>query len=175
MRPPGCPGAARRVERAINMILSWLGSVTLGTFGGVDYLTGPTADRERLRNSWARHDVISGKPVLQEIGRELDERALKFFFDEVFCNPVLQWARLRAALKAGTPMPFVTQAGFSGVRYVVESLEKQTQKTTRSGTVVRIEAAMTLIEAPAVNLPDSLMSGMGSALKGAASLPESRK
>ncbi|KAA6404496.1 phage tail protein [Candidatus Tokpelaia sp.] len=157
------------------MITAMLGSITLGVLGGLDYLTGPKSDRERFRNTYARHDVISGKPVLQEIGRELDERNMSFFFDETFCNPVAQWARLWAAYQMKMPLPFVSQAGFAGMRYVVEGLEKDNQKTTRSGVIVRIEATMTLIEAPLLNPLDSLMQGMGAGLKNALSLPLSLK
>lgn len=157
------------------MITAMLGSITLGTFGGLDYLTGPKSDEERFRNTYARHDVISGKPVLQEIGRELDERELSFFFDETFCTPAAQWARLWAAYQAKIPLPFVSQAGFGGLRYVVESLEKETQKTNKSGVVVRIEAKMTLLEAPRANPLDSLMQGMGKGLKSALNLPKSMK
>jgi len=157
------------------MITAMLGSITLGVFGGRDYLTGPKSDRERFRNSWARHDVISGKPVLQEIGRELDERELGFFFDEVFCSPATQWARLWSAYTNKVPMPFIAQTGFAGLRYVVETLEKETQKTTKSGVVVRIEARMTLIEVPRASPLDNLMQGMGAGLKAAASLPKALK
>ena len=68
------------------MLLSYLGDIILGTFGSNDYLTGPTSDKLKHKNTWARHDVIRGKPVLQEIGQELDERTFGFFFDETFCN-----------------------------------------------------------------------------------------
>lgn len=143
------------------MLLSYLGDIILGTFGSNDYLTGPTSDKLKHKNTWARHDVIRGKPVLQEIGQELDERTFGFFFDETFCNPTNQWSRLWTAYLAKTPMPFVTQTGFSGVRYVVEGLDKDNLKTTkRGGTVVRMECSMTLIEAPLMNPLDAVINNI---------------
>lgn len=158
------------------MILSFLGSIVLGTS---DYLTGPKSDKERFRNSWAKHDVIRGKPVVQEIGQELIEREFDFFFDETFCDPQAEWDRLYSAFMNKEPMPFISGLGFDGTRYLVESLEKDVQKTTRRGGVpVRIEAHITLIEAPAFNL---LNDAMGSARDGAPGLgsagskPEAKK
>lgn len=152
------------------MLLSYLGSIVLGTFGSSDYMTGPTSDKINYKNTWARHDVIRGKPVLQEIGRELEERTFRFFFDETFCNPTLQWVRLWTAYLTKTPMPFITQTGFNGIRYVVESLNKENLKTTkRGGIVVRLECEMTLVEAPLINPLDAVINqirsggGMGSA------------
>ncbi|MBI0177585.1 phage tail protein [Bartonella apis] len=160
------------------MLLSYLGSIALGTFAANDYMTGPTADKERFRNTWARHDVIRGKPVLQEIGRELDERTFDFFFDETFCTPTVQWARLWTAFQMKTPMPFLTQTGFAGMRYVVESLDKDNLKTTkRGGTVVRMDCTMTLIEAPIINPLDALIGQIrsGAGLGGADSKPGAKK
>ncbi|UXN07509.1 phage tail protein [Bartonella sp. HY761] len=151
------------------MLLSYLGSIVLGSFGPNDYMTGPTSDKQTFQNSWARHDVIRGKPVLQAIGRELDERVFEFFFDETFCNPSVQWARLMAAYLMKTPMPFISQAGFAGMRYVVETLDCNNLKTTkRGGKVVRMECSMTLIEAPMINPLDALMGAMRGSKSGGA-------
>jgi len=160
------------------MLLSFLGNIILGTFGPNDYMTGPVADKEHFKNTWARHEVIRGKPVVQEIDRELDEREIDFFFDERFCNPSVQWARLWAAYQVKRPLPFITQGGFNGVRYVVESLDKNNLKTTRrGGVVVRMECTMTLLEVPLVNPLDALMEQMrgGSGLSRPENKPEARR
>lgn len=160
------------------MLLSILGDIVFGTFGINDYMTGPTADKLTYKNTWARHDVIRGKPVLQEIGQELDERTFDFYFDEVFCNPTVQWSRLWTAYLIKTPLPFITQTGFNGLRYVVEELDKSNLKTTkRGGSVVRMECTMTLIEAPLINPLDAVMnqirSGIG--LQSAENNPQAKK
>ncbi|MFG1409517.1 phage tail protein [Xanthobacter sp. VTT E-85241] len=118
---------------------------------GVAPLTGPTAESLRLRNTYARHDVIRGKPVLQPIGQELDERNISFFFDETFCVPEAEWARLLAAYQARQPAPLVYGASYGGKRFVVETLEQEVQKVSRSGRVVRLASTMSLIEAPVTN------------------------
>lgn len=118
---------------------------------GVSPLTGPTAEGLRMRNTYARHDVIRGKPVLQVIGQELDERNISFFFDETFCVPELEWARLVSAYQTRTPAPLVYGASYGGRRFVVETLEQEVQKTSRSGRIVRLASTMSLIEAPVTN------------------------
>lgn len=118
---------------------------------GISPLTGPTAEGERMRNTFARHDVIRGKPVVQRIGEELDERNISFFFDETFCAPEAEWGRLVSAYRARQPAPLVYGASYGGKRYVVETLERDVQKISRSGRVVRLSSSMSLIEAPVTN------------------------
>lgn len=138
------------------------GSITLG----VSHLTGPTKQGDRYRNAYARHDVIRGKPVLQVIGQELDERTLEFFFDETFCNPVSEWARLEAAFQAREAQPFVASGVADGRRYVVNELSRDVLKTTRAGAVVRLSSAMTLIESPVADLLASTLSSIRAAAPG---------
>lgn len=127
-------------------------------------LTAPNGLSEKLGNSFARHDVIRGKPVLQDIGRELDTRELTFFFDETFCTPETEWAKLMTCYLAKEALPFVSGNAFDGRRFVIETLERTVQKTSRSGRAVRIEATMSLLEAPVPSLLDaSLGAAAGSA------------
>lgn len=126
-------------------MIAYFGLIPLGT----DHLTGPTADTEEFRNVFAEHDVTRGKPMLQDIGAELDTRSFSFFFDEGFCNPSVEYARLKAAQLSKTPAPLVIPgAGYRGQIYVVERLRVRAQATTRSGRLVRLDATIDLIEAP---------------------------
>lgn len=146
---------------------------------GVSPHTGPTGQSDRFRNSRARHDVLRGKPVLQDIGQELDERRLEFFFDETFCVPVDEWARLVAAYEAREPQPFITGGTFDGRRYVIEELSRDVLKTTRSGgNVVRLSSSMTLIESPVPDLLSSTLSTIRASAAGigrAEAKPASRR
>lgn len=145
---------------------------------GISPLTGPNAEGERRRNTLARHDVIRGKPVLQRIGEELDERTLGFFFDETFCNPESEWARLEAAYAVKQAAPLIFGTSYGGRRYVVETLERDIQKVSRSGRVVRLASTMTLIEAPVTNYLSFALSAAAAiapALGGSASKPGALK
>jgi len=151
----------------------------LGTIAmGLDPKTGPTALSEKLGNSFARHDVIRGKPVLQDIGRELNTIQLSFFFDETFCDPETEWTKLYACYFLKEPLPFVFGGTYDGRTFVIETLEKEVQKTSRSGRVVRVEAKMSLIEAPVPDLLDALFgaaAGSASASGTGEANPETRQ
>lgn len=140
------------------------GGITLG----LSHLTGPTGQSDKYANSYAKHDVIRGKPVLQEIGQELDIRELNFFFDEVFCDPETEWAKLSGIYQLKQAQPFASGTSFDGRRYVVETLTRDVRKTTRrGGAVVRLEASMTLVESP---VPDMLSFALGAARDAASAI-----
>lgn len=152
-------------------MLLYLGSIALGLGTGTGALTGPKALQEGYANSYARHDVIRGKPVLQAIGEELDTREFTFFFDETFCDPSAQWALLWTVYKTKTALPLVAGGPFDGRFFVVEKLDRDILKTTRSGgRVVRLEATLSLLEAP---VPDPLGSALSAAVRSASGLGSS--
>lgn len=126
----------------------------LGDFAlGIDVLTGPTSGHEGEKATFARISVAEGKPVLQDRGDDLDTKKLKFFFDETFCDPVSEMARLKSVKASRMPMPLVAGDGtYTGARYVVEAIDAEIRKTTAAGRIVRIEASLTLVEAPVSDL-----------------------
>lgn len=158
------------------MISLWLGDLPLGS----NALTGPTGNTIERTNTFAQYDVTRGKPVLHDIGAELDTQTLDFFFSEEFCNVPLQKAALEAAFALKTPMPLVFANGvYLGKRYVVETLSMTIVKTDRSGGPVRIEATIGLLESPQTSLLgllSSIAKGRAPALKGRAKTnPNARK
>ncbi|MCM2291096.1 phage tail protein [Allorhizobium sp. BGMRC 0089] len=154
-----------------------LGSIPLG----VVPLTGPMAHDFSYANTFAQHMPTRGKPVLQEIGEELDTRNFSFFFSEEFCSPATELAKLEAAFALKTPMPLVLGNGvFNGKRYVVEMLSGQIVKTGRNGAPVRIEARIGLLEDPVAGglfgLLNAIAKSRAPALSGsAATNPEVKK
>ncbi|MUO78142.1 hypothetical protein GOZ78_08815 [Agrobacterium vitis] len=154
-----------------------LGSIPLG----IDPVTAPLAQEFSFANTFAQHAPTRGKPVLQEIGEELDTRNFSFFFSEEFCDPADELAKLEAAFALKTPMPLVLGNGsFDGKRWVVESLSGRIIKTNRSGSPVRIEATIGLLEDPVTgglfSLITSIAKSRAPALSGSASSnPEVKK
>ncbi|KQI69381.1 hypothetical protein AN189_02850 [Loktanella sp. 3ANDIMAR09] len=135
------------------MIAVFLGSIPLGITG----LSGPVGHSISRKNTFAQYDVSRGKPVLHDIGAELNTENFDFFFAEEFCDPRVELARLEAAFALKTPLPLLfTTGGFRGLRYVVEALQVNVRKTDRAGRIVRVEASMALLEAPVPNLFDLL-------------------
>lgn len=147
------------------MIAIWLGDIPLGS----NALTGPTGNSIELANTFAKYDVTRGKPVLHDIGSELDTQEFEFFFSEEFCNVAAEKAKLEAAHALKTPMPLVFANGvYLGKRYVVETLSMTIVKTNRSGGPVRVEATIGLLESPQTSLLGLLTSiakGRAPALK----------
>ncbi|MFT4098985.1 MAG: phage tail protein [Rhodoblastus sp.] len=128
---------------------AWLGSIQIG----VTPFTGPTKQSIKEKSTLSRIAVAEGKPVVQDMGDELDTQTLKFFFDETFCDPEAELQKLRDARAAREPLPYVPGSGdYSGARYVVEEISGDIQKTTLGGRVVRIEVDVQLLEAPVRDL-----------------------
>lgn len=131
------------------MVFSLLGKIRIGDATW----TGPTALEEKRKASLPEHEVARGKPQVQDTGDDLDRRTLEFFFDETFCDPLAEKAKLEAAFAARTPMPFVGGDGaFSGVRWVIEEFSVHTLKTAPNGRVVRVKVSASLKEVPVVSL-----------------------
>lgn len=131
------------------MISVFLGDIPMGS----DDLTGPTAQSMSHKSTFATYDVARGKPVIQQVGEELDTQSFDFFFSEEFCDPQAELNKLKLAFSLRSPLPLLfASGGFIGQRYIVEALDVRVQKTNRSGRVVRVEASLKLIEAPVFDL-----------------------
>lgn len=125
------------------------GSIPMGT----SHPTGPTGQTVARKNAFAQYGVTRGKPVVHDIGEDLDVQTFDFFFSEEFCDPQAELNRLNLAFSLKTPLPLIGLARtFLGKRYVVEALDVTVTQTNRSGKVVRVEATITLLEAPTPNL-----------------------
>ena len=131
------------------MVPLYFGSIPMG----LSALTGPIHQSMSRQNTFAQYDVTRGKPVLHEVGEELDTQTFEFFFSEEFCNPRAELNKLELAFAMKTPLPLMfTAGGFTGHRYVVDALDIRIQKTDRSGRIVRVEATITLLETPVTSL-----------------------
>lgn len=124
----------------------------LGLFGtsiiGTDHLTGPTSDSEAKTARFARHDLVRGKPAIQDLGNDAGTKSLRFFFDETFCNPQAELRKIDLAFQGRVPMRlFFDLAGFDIGVFLIESLRIERQKTTRSGRLVRVDIEVELLEA----------------------------
>jgi len=128
-------------------MFAYLGDIQLGVSS---IMTGPAGSEEQLDNTIEEHAVVRGKPIPQDAGEELDRRSFSFFFDESFCNPQVEYYKLRAARSSRSVMPLVMgNGGYLGKSYAVQSLSITHLKTTEGGALVRLEANIDLIEAPA--------------------------
>lgn len=131
------------------MVFSLLGKIRIGDATW----TGPTASSEGRKASLPEHAVARGKPVVQDTGDELDTKTLEFLFDETFCDPKAEFAKLEDAFAGRTPLPLVGGDGaFDGTRWLIEAVNPQTLKTAPNGRVVRIKVSVSLKEAPVADM-----------------------
>ena len=157
-------------------IAFFLGSIPFGS----NTMVGPTGENFNMRNTFAEYSVTRGKPVLHEIGEELDTQSLDFFFSEEFCSPASELAKLKAAFALKTPLPLVFGNGvYLNKRYVVDSLSGQILQRDTSGGIVRVEASMGLRESPVsglLGLISSIARGRAPAIRSrASSNPNARR
>jgi hypothetical protein len=137
----------------------------LGLFGtsiiGTDHLTGPVSDGEDKTARFARHDLVRGKPVLQDLGNDAGSKQLNFFFDETFCDPQSELRKIELAFAARVPMKlFLDLIGFEVGVFLIERLRIKRQKTSPSGRVVRIELEVEMVES-AISLGGLLGAAAG--------------
>lgn len=129
-------------------IFGFLGDIPLGD--GV--LTGPSKQGETFKASLPELKVARGKPAVHDTGDELDQQSLEFFFDETFCDPEAELAKLKAAYAARSPLAFIRGAGgYSGARYVIEEMQADTLRTTPSGRATRYHVNLRMKESPIQN------------------------
>ena len=130
-------------------------------------MTGPSGSEETLGNTFNEHAVLRGKPVPQDGGEELDRRSFSFFFDESFCDPQIEYFRLRAARSSRSVYPLVMGSGlYLGKHYAVENVDITHLKTTEGGRLVRLEASIDLLEVPhgALSIVGTGIAAIGRAL-----------
>ncbi|WP_439605398.1 phage tail protein [Shinella sp.] len=122
-----------------------LGDIPLG----VKPVAGPISHDFSFTNTFVQHAVTRGKPVVQDIGSELDVRNFDFFLSEEFCDVEGEFAKLQMAFLTKTPNSLsLGSGGYDGKRYLVEALSGRIVKTSSRGVPVRIEATISLLEDP---------------------------
>ena len=96
--------------------------------------------------NFAEHALIDGKPRLQSVGDNLDEIRLQLAFHQHYCNPEAELTKLIKAKSAHRAMPFVLGNGDYKGWFVMTDLQASTRHTDKAGTLVALEANVTLRE-----------------------------
>jgi hypothetical protein len=137
----------------------------LGLFGtsviGTNPMTGPNSDSEDKAARFVRHDLLRGKPALQDLGNDAGSKQLSFFFDETFCDPAAELRKIDLAFQGRVPMRlFFDLTGFEVGVFLIEQLRINRQQTTPSGRLVRVEVDVELVES-AIGLGGALGAAAG--------------
>ncbi|TAM05620.1 MAG: phage tail protein [Paraburkholderia sp.] len=96
--------------------------------------------------NYAEHGLIHGKPRLQRVGDNLDEIRVALSFHFKYCDPEAELLKLRTALAARQAMALVFGNGDYKGWFVLTTVEATSKQTDASGTVMALEANITLRE-----------------------------
>lgn len=112
-------------------------------FNLITYFEG---SRMTFAANYAEHAHILGKPQLQYTGQALDDLRWDLVFHAGFCNPELELLKLRDAVSKHEVLPLVFANGDYKGKFVVTNAEVTTRQTLADGTVISLEANVTLRE-----------------------------
>lgn len=100
----------------------------------------------RTSYTFAEHQVVEGKPLLQYIGDNLDELTIQFRFHVVYSDPEAEFRRLIDAANLHQALPFVFGNGLYKGRFVITEISDTIENTAADGTVIAMGAKASLKE-----------------------------
>lgn len=95
---------------------------------------------------YAEHALIGRKPRLQRVGDKLDEVKIDLVFHASYCDPEAELVRLRNALSSHEALSMVLGNGDYKGRFVITGLNVTCRHTDTSGTLLAVEAQVSLRE-----------------------------
>lgn len=136
----------------------------LGRFGSspieFDHLTGPTSDELDYEARFARHMPLRGESIIQDLGNNAPPRRLRFFFDESFCDPEQELAKLQDAFAARRALRLSARSNLGS--FIIERMSVKRLKMSPHGRLVRVEINAELIRSKSTGLGLQL-AGLGAA------------
>ncbi len=101
---------------------------------------------ETVSYNYAQHERIENKPILQFIGKNLQEENIKLNFHRSFCIPEDEIKSLIEVADAATPLKFIKGNGdYVGV-FVIEEIGKTVEQTSAEGDLLSIQVDLRLRE-----------------------------
>ena len=102
--------------------------------------------QERSSYNYAQHDRINNKPVLQFLGKNLQEQDLKLNFHRTFCTPEDEIKKIRTVADKATPLKFIKGNGeYIGVFVIVE-IQSSTEQASSEGDLISIQVDIRIKE-----------------------------
>lgn len=109
---------------------------------------------ERTRETvYAEIPMIGSKPRLQKTGEKLQEISLGIMFHADFCVPETELSALNDVREAADSLTLVLGNGSVIGDFLITSVKESTRKTASNGTIIAIEADISIREFPQ---PDKL-------------------
>jgi phage protein U len=107
------------------------------------YVTSTDIERGQ---TFARHELIDGKPAQQGIGAGLERIVMEVLFHVSFANPELEIDRLEAAADRQQALALVYGNGAYRGRYVITKVTEKVRNTDADGSLVKMTARIELEE-----------------------------
>lgn len=109
----------------------------------ITYFNGLT---ETISYNYAQHDRIENKPLLQFLGKNLQEESIKLNFHRTFCIPEDELKKLIEVADKAEPLKFIKGNGeYIGV-FVIEEIGKTTEQASPEGDLLSIQVDVQLKE-----------------------------
>lgn len=101
---------------------------------------------ETISYNYAEHERIENTPLLQFIGKNLQEENIKLNFHRWFCVPEDELQKLIEVADAATPLKFIKGNGeYVGV-FVIEEIAKTTEQASPEGDLLSVQVDLKLRE-----------------------------
>ncbi|RRW38523.1 phage tail protein [Ectopseudomonas oleovorans] len=106
----------------------------------------PSRQDDRITADYAQHALIQGKPRSEWVGDGLDELTLELTLHALLGDPEAQIRRLKTALRAHEPLPYVLGSGdYRGV-YLLTEVGTTTRRTDAQGRLISATVSVSLME-----------------------------
>jgi len=123
----------------------------------VEVLGSPTEFESTRPYTFATHNVVESRPLLQWLSKDLEELNITFLFHVRFTNPARQLQTLVAAADDHQARQLVFGNGVSRGYFVIKSINEVIQLQFDEGTPISIEVKLTLQEyAPSTKVNPNL-------------------
>lgn len=106
----------------------------------------PSTMEHQDTTTWAQHDLINAKPLLQPAGNDLEEISFEIKLRAEYCNPQLVHLQLKQKKDTYTICPVVTGAGRYLGDFVITELTHNIITSFTDGTVIESMVAIKLRE-----------------------------
>ena len=120
-----------------------------GWLGNIKFRLGhsPSSFSRSVAHVYSQHERIEGKPLLQNIGDELEEIKIDIQLHENFCDPTTALRKIEELAYSHKPESLVLGDGRYFGNLVIESFEETLLVTHANGHARVIELSISLIEA----------------------------
>lgn len=101
---------------------------------------------ETVSYNYAQHERIENKPIIQFLGKNLQEENLKLNFHRNFCTPEDELKKLVEVADLATPLKFIKGNGeYVGI-FVIEEIGKTTEQASPEGDLISVQIDIKLKE-----------------------------